>query len=191
MSDLIVGADEVGRGCLAGPLVIAAVAWPCQSANWLSDSKQLSPNQRNLAFWRICRGATATAVCFQSPEAIDNRGLGSLLREGFNRTVSEVLSSLDNDPVRIIVDGSINYLDEISDAEAIVKADTKIEAVMAAGVLAKVVRDQFMIKVASKQHPNHKFSNHKGYGTKEHIAAIKKFGAIQGLHRFSFRPIRS
>ena len=189
--NLIVGIDEVGRGCLAGPLVVAAVAWTDQKDSWLADSKQLSPKQRLAVFNKICRKANASAVHFQSAELIDTYGLSKALRVGFEKVCQQTLNNLTGQPKAIIIDGSINYLNHLPNSQAVIKADCKIGAVMAASILAKIVRDRFMEEIIAKRHPSHQFQNHKGYGTKEHKQALKQLGPIKGVHRFSFRPIKA
>ena len=191
MSSLVVGADEVGRGCLAGPLVVAAVAWIDVSPNWLFDSKQLSPKGRRLAFGRICQESLATSICFLSPQTIDQKSLGFALRDGFNRTIADVLGKLQQSPDEIIIDGPVNYYNQPFRTRAVVKADTKFQAVMAASILAKVVRDCFMSKIIAYQYPGYRFDHHKGYGSQQHLLAIEELGAIPAVHRFSFKPIKS
>lgn len=175
------GIDEAGRGCLAGPLVFAAVILN-QSIAGITDSKQLTRNQRNRLFHEISSVADFIGIGIVSPREIDRLGL----------TKSSMLAcrrATQNAPhvKKIIIDGSINYLPQYPNASPLIRADTFISSVSAASIIAKVRRDSYMFDQA-KKYPLYGFERHVGYGTAYHKQAIETYGVVE-LHRLSFKPL--
>jgi ribonuclease HII len=177
----IAGADEAGRGALAGPLVAAAVVLPewfdCEG---LEDSKLLTPAQRDQWFDRIRAAAVASSVVRALPGRIDRRGLHvsnlALLRQA--------LARLDPAPDFVLTDGFA--LKGIRPPHlSMKKGDMVTASVAAASVLAKVTRDRMMDRY-HRRYPKYGFDHHRGYGTPTHRAAIARFGPLP-IHRRSFK----
>lgn len=187
----IVGIDEVGRGCWAGPLVAGAVLLhPDFVADdplriWkLGDSKKLSKKQRELADTHIRGEALAYGLGWVSPEEVDNLGLTQAVRLAMQRAVEQIKHAYE----QIIIDGDYNFLHGNPLASTLVKADSLIPSVSAASIIAKVARDNYMEQLAL-EHPEYGFEKHVGYGTKLHRDALERLGATQ-YHRMSYKPIR-
>lgn len=182
---MIIGIDEVGRGCWAGPLVAAAVGFADnQSIAGLADSKKLSVKKR-LQLVREIQGATEhIGVGWVWPREINQLGLTASVRLAMERAFSEIKAS----KTEIIIDGSINYLPSVPKTRALVRADGSIPAVSAASVIAKVARDTYMIEIAEK-YPDYGFEKHVGYGTRLHIEALKLHGVLP-IHRINYKPIQ-
>lgn len=181
----MIGVDEVGRGCLAGPLLVVAARATGELPPGLKDSKLLSRKQRekilNLLSIR-CEWGEGWVKCAE----IDRYGLSRALKLGGIRALNS-LGALVND--EIILDGSFNYLPKkYKNSKCMVKADNSIAIVSAASIIAKARRDHYMIELAQK-YPLYGFDNHAGYGTKAHMLALKERGALKYIHRQSFTPI--
>ena len=190
----ILGIDEVGRGPLAGPLVVGAVILPEAHPEWvleLKDSKKLSAKKREALSEVILAEALATGLGWVGPSEIDKLGIGEALRLATRRAVEEVRRH--NVPFsQIIIDGKVNFLSGTSLGEfvsTVVKADDLIKEVSAASIIAKVARDHYMHEMGEK-FPGYGFEKHVGYGTAKHIAAIRELGVCPE-HRRSFEPIKS
>ena len=181
----MIGIDEVGRGPLAGPVVAAAVALPTgYRIRGVRDSKLLSRLQRNQLCHLIRHRALAVGIGWASHNYIDQQGLTAATRAA----MCQALDSIQLDWDEIIIDGSFNYLSETYPvAQTVVKADIYIPAVSAASIIAKVSRDNFMIK-ASQIYPGYGFERHVGYGTKSHRRRLNELGPAP-IHRLSFRPL--
>lgn len=176
-----VGCDEAGRGCLAGPVVAAAVILPKDFKNkLLNDSKKLTELQRNKLRPIIESEALNWAVGIVSPKEIDEI---NILNASF-KAMHLAIDQLKNKAELILVDGNRfnNYKDV--DHKCIVKGDSKYMSIAAASILAKTYRDEIMMKLHAK-HPNYLWTKNKGYPTKEHRNAIEKQGATY-YHRKSF-----
>jgi ribonuclease HII len=178
------GVDEAGRGPWAGPVVAAAVILDdLNSISGLADSKKLSTQQRSLLFDEICAKSLCCAVGVASVEEIDRHNILQATMMAMRRAVE----GLRLKPVKVLVDGlhipPIGIL-----AESVVKGDAKIPAISAASILAKVHRDFWCAQV-HQQYPHYGFDRHKGYGTAEHLEALKRYGPCE-LHRKSFTPVR-
>lgn len=190
----ILGIDEVGRGPLAGPLVVGAVILPDDKPDWadeLKDSKKLTPKKRNELNEVILKQATATGLGWVSAKELDEIGISSALALATKKAVKSI-QSLHAPFSQIIIDGKVNFLKETKLGKYVStmpKADDLIKEVSAASIIAKVARDNYMIKLAEK-YPSYGFEKHVGYGTARHITAIREFG-ITPEHRKSFEPIRS
>lgn len=189
----ILGIDEVGRGPLAGPLVVGAVILPEDQPEWaveLRDSKKLSRKKReNLN--ELILGEAATGLGFVMADELDEIGISEALRLATRRAVKSV-QELHASFSQIIIDGKVNFLKQTAlegYVSTMVKADDLIKEVSAASIIAKVARDRYMIELAER-FPGYGFETHVGYGTAKHIAAIREFGICEE-HRKSFEPIRS
>lgn len=179
---LEVGTDEAGRGCLAGPVVAAAVILPPRFKHpLLNDSKQLSEKKRLLLRPIIEKEALAYAVAFVSEKEIDKINILNASIKAMHKAIAD----LKLQPEFIIVDG--NKFKPYNDVsyKTIVKGDAKFMSIAAASVLAKTYRDDFMKKLHLK-HPEYIWVKNKGYPTKQHRDAIRQFGATI-YHRKSFR----
>jgi ribonuclease HII len=181
----MVGVDEVGRGCWAGPLLVTAARSFEDLPQGLTDSKLLSRVQREFFLKELLKCCQFGEGWVSSYE-IDRDGLASALRLGIARALKSLKVLYDEE---IILDGSVNYLDHMFlNGKCAVNADLNTPIVSAASIYAKVTRDNFMARLA-KQHPEYGFDSHVGYGTARHRQAIKKFGILDGAHRTSFKPI--
>ncbi len=181
---MLVGIDEVGRGCLAGPLVAGAVVLGPR-INGLRDSKLLTREQRETLALRIERKAIAYGLGWATPAEIDQLGLTTANGLAMQRALDCITCEYDE----IILDGSYNYLKDNPLSKAIIKADQTVKAVSAASIIAKVARDNYMRNQA-EIYPGYLFESHVGYATKAHRAALKQLGRCD-LHRLSFAPVYS
>ncbi len=180
---LIAGVDEAGRGPLAGPVVAAAVILDdLHPIKGLADSKTLSAARREALYNEIRAKALCCSVAQASAVEIDDINILQATMLAMRRAVE----GLRLKPVKVLVDGNrIPTLDVL--AEAIVKGDSKVAAISAASILAKVTRDRWCAEL-HLQHPQYGFDQHKGYGTAQHVAALAEFGACPE-HRKTFAPV--
>jgi ribonuclease HII len=197
---IIIGIDEVGRGCWAGPLVAAAVAIDESSEPilGLDDSKKLSRPRRE-TLDGVIRMRASYGLGWVWPDEIDRSGLTAAVTSAMTAALSQVLLSLrDVGDIDVVVDGSYNFLRHfiIPDTNANrllirtqIGADGSIPAVGAASIIAKVARDGYMIKQAHASFPEYGFDRHVGYGTAAHIRAIAGHGVTE-LHRKSYKPVQ-
>ena len=182
---LVAGVDEAGRGPLAGPVVAAAVILDdLHPIDGLADSKKLSPQRRDQLYDEIRAKALCFAIAQASVEEIDQHNILQATLMAMRRAVM----GLRLKPVKVLVDGNQLPVLEVL-AEAIVKGDTKVPAISAASILAKVHRDRWCQEV-HQQFPQYGFDQHKGYGTVFHLNALKIYGACLH-HRKSFAPLKS
>jgi len=177
---LIAGIDEVGRGCLSGPLVAAVVVLPAQCPLKLYDSKQISRLKRQQLSGEIWATALGIGLGWVDNHMIDDFGLSWALQEAYERALVE----LETPVSQIVLDGSYNYLQDYQICQTIVRADSKVACVAAASIVAKVARDNYMLKQA-KTYPHYGYQTNSGYGTAMHRQAIKDFGLTK-LHRKTF-----
>lgn len=178
----IAGADEVGRGALAGPLTVAAVILPQGVViEGLNDSKKLTPQRRAELDAAIRDVAVSLSVVSIPPSDVDAAGLTAATRTALNAA----LLSLDPACDHVIMDG-LGVGGLCVPETAIVAGDSKCAAIAAASIVAKVHRDAYMIEL-HVQHPEYGFEINKGYGTADHTAAISRFG-LTAHHRRSFSP---
>ncbi|MBR0372861.1 ribonuclease HII [Candidatus Saccharibacteria bacterium] len=190
----ILGIDEVGRGPLAGPLVVGAVILPEERPEWvleLRDSKKLSAKKREKLNEIILKEALATGIGWVFPNELDEIGISEALRLATSRAVKSV-QRLHVPFSQIIIDGKVNFLKGTALEKYVstaVKADDLIKEVSASSIIAKVSRDDYMKRI-SERFPEYGFEKHVGYGTAKHLEAISKFG-ICPEHRKSFEPIKS
>ncbi len=178
---LIAGCDEVGRGPLVGPVVVAAVILPVNYVlEGLTDSKKLSEKKRNLFYDRIINDAISYSIVQISPKKIDEINIYQASKLGMKKAIKK----LHVKPDYILTDAMPLELDN---SLSIIKGDAKSITIAAASVLAKVYRDKLMEKL-DKKYPEYGFKNHKGYPTKKHIEAIRKYGVLKN-YRFTFKPV--
>ncbi|NND62942.1 MAG: ribonuclease HII [Flavobacteriaceae bacterium] len=176
------GTDEAGRGCLAGPVTAAAVILPDDFSHpWLTDSKQLSEKKRNELRPIIESEAVAFAVSHVMMEEIDQINILNASIMGMHRAIDQ----LNARPQFIAIDGNRFKPYQKVPYECVVKGDAKFLHIAAASVLAKTYRDEYMAQL-NEEFPLYAWNRNKGYPTKEHRAAIKKFG-VSPYHRKSFR----
>ena len=179
---IICGIDEVGRGPLAGPVVSAAVILPIgHGIIGLKDSKKISPKIREELFEQIIK-ISDVGIGVVSSRQIDKINI----LQATYKSMEKALNNLKKQPDRIMIDGFALPLKGIK-SEGIIKGDDKIEQISAASIIAKVARDKFM-KLVDTIFPEYEFKNNKGYGTKNHIAALKDNKATL-IHRKTFRPV--
>lgn len=176
------GCDEAGRGCLAGPVFAAAVVLPRGYRNeLLDDSKKLSAKQRSLLRGEIERDAAAWAVARVDSEEIDRM---NILRASFH-AMNLAVEQLTTRPELLLIDGNRFRNETEIPFVCIVKGDGKYQSIAAASILAKTYRDAYM-EDQHKQYPLYGWDRNKGYPTKEHYAAIERYGTTP-IHRKSFR----
>lgn len=178
---LICGVDEAGRGPLAGPVCAAAVILPEGCViDGLNDSKKLSEKKREELFEIIKEKALSYSIAFGTVEEIEEVNILNATFLAMNRAIE----SLDKKPQFALIDGNRLPKDIKVPCLTVVKGDSKSCLIAAASILAKVTRDRLLIEY-DRLYPQYNFKKHKGYGTKEHYEAIKKYG-ICDIHRKSF-----
>ncbi len=202
MSDsahLICGVDEAGRGPLAGAVFAGCVILdPDRPIGGLADSKKLAPGRRGELAARIQASAFAWSVAVASVEEVDRLNILWATMLAMQRAVHKLIASIEMAsiemgsiekaaPIEILVDG--NRCPELPyPSRAVVGGDATVQQISAASILAKVARDAYMLEL-HEQYPHYGFDRHKGYPTREHIAALKTHGATP-VHRRSFAPVR-
>ena len=185
----IIGTDEAGRGCLAGPVVAAAVFLTQEQeekllAMKLRDSKLISPNSREKLFEKIQELGVLWRVSQGSPALIDEKNILRASLFTMSDCVKKLAKKLKQAPACVVVDGN-QRIPEINFKQWIlIRADKLIPVVSAASIVAKVLRDRLM-RIYNEKYPVYDFAKNKGYPTKFHIEAIKNFG-ITDIHRKSF-----
>jgi len=180
----IAGVDEAGRGPLAGPVVAAAVILKKGATfKYVNDSKQLTEKQRELALIEIKENALAIGIGICSVDEIDLINIYRASREAMISAIRQ----LKNKPDFLLIDAMPMEID--IPLLSIIKGDTLSVSIAAASIVAKTTRDGYMMEM-DKIFPEYGFKNHKGYGTKEHLEAIKTYG-ITPIHRKTYEPIKS
>jgi ribonuclease HII len=181
---LVAGTDEVGRGPLAGDVVAAAVILdPAQPIAGLDDSKKLTEKKREALFPEIQRKAMSWCIARASVAEIDQLNILHASLLAMTRAVEGLLIQ----PEHVLVDG--NRIPRWSyPAESVVKGDSRVAAIAAASILAKVTRDREMLEL-DLLYPGYGLAGHKGYPTKAHLEALDKLGPSP-IHRCSFGPVR-
>lgn len=180
---LILAIDEVGRGALAGPLILGGVFCFNNRTNrkilkGIKDSKKMTFNQRLKWFEKLKNSNLCFYVVFLPPHLIDQKGMAWCLKEGVKR----ICKKTSKKPDLILLDGGL-VAPTFFKQKSIVKGDDKNCFIAAAAVYAKVTRDLYMINLEKKF--GYSFNKHKGYGTKKHFELIKKYGPSK-IHRLSF-----
>ena len=180
---LMAGVDEAGRGPLAGPVVAAAVILDdTKRIRGLADSKVLTPLQRDRLYDLICEKALCCSVAQASVEEIDTLNILHATMLAMKRAVE----GLRLRPAKVMVDGNrLPMIDVL--AEAVIGGDAKIKSISAASILAKVHRDR-LCETLHQEFPQYGFASHKGYGTPEHLEALRVHGACRH-HRKFFSPV--
>jgi ribonuclease HII len=182
---IVAGVDEAGRGPLAGPVVAAAVVLDVRRG-WegLNDSKKLAPETRVVLYARVLAEARAFGWAVVGPRAIDTLNIRRASLEAMRRAVARLPLA----PDLVLVDGNDRVPGLGCRQEAVISGDAHLISVAAASVVAKVVRDRIMERL-DRVWPGYGFARHKGYGTAEHLDALRRLGPCP-LHRFSFTPVR-
>lgn len=178
------GIDEAGRGCLAGPVVAAAVVLPedCMISG-LNDSKKLTPKKREILFDEISGCALAFAVGIVDWAEIDEINI-------FNATHKAMRIAVDGlkiEPGHLLIDGKFGIKHRVPET-TVISGDSTSAAIAAASIIAKVSRDRMMCEF-EKKYPKFKFSEHKGYGTEAHLAEIRRHGPTP-IHRMTFQGVK-
>ena len=177
----IAGVDEVGRGPLVGPVVTAAVILPVDSYDErINDSKKVTEKKREILYDVIMENAVSVGIGMSSSEVIDEINI----LEATKKAMKEALDNLSVKPEHVLIDAV--KLDIDIPSTSIIKGDAKSQSIAAASIMAKVTRDRMMYEL-DKEHPEYDFAHNKGYGTKKHIEAIRKYGILKE-HRKSFAP---
>ena len=180
---LVAGVDEAGRGPLAGPVVAAAVILDQRHPiAGLADSKKLSARKREKLFDQICAHALCCLIALTSVEEIDRLNVLQATLLAMQRAVG----GLRLRPARVLVDGNRLPLLDVP-AQAIVRGDALVPSISAASILAKVHRDRWCAQL-HQQYPRYGFDAHKGYGTAQHLEALRAHGACPE-HRRTFAPV--
>ena len=182
----IIGADEVGRGCVAGDVFVAAVliAEDAPKVEGVGDSKKLSPATRERVYAKLVADPhTRRRVARRSAAYIDAKGLSTALRECFTEVVQELLQEHAGQ-VEVRIDGSPFPITVAAPVRFIIRGDGSEYAIGAASIIAKVERDAYMVEM-DKDHPGYGWARNAGYGTPQHIAEIRARG-LTPLHRATF-----
>jgi ribonuclease HII len=180
--NLIAGIDEVGRGPLIGPVVVAAVILPKNyKLEGLTDSKKLSEKKREYFYEIIKKDALAIGIGIIDEKRIDEINIYEATKEA----MYEAINNLEIKPEHILIDAMPLNLD--IPTTSIIKGDLLSITISAASVIAKVTRDHMLYEI-DKEYPMYDLKNNKGYGTKRHIEAIKEYG-ITKYHRLSYKPV--
>ncbi len=196
--NILIGVDEVGRGCLAGPAYVCALVLDYQKFSSLKksekklirDSKTLSKKERAQAYELV---NTVLYKCHVTPieiYEIEERGILKAILHGMKKAVEEVLKNFeDTSKALVLVDGREKIPDLTWPQKTIIKGDNLCFAIAAASILAKETRDKYM-RTLDGQHPGYGFYDHVGYGTSKHLQALQKLGPSL-IHRKNFEPIKS
>ena len=187
-----IGVDESGRGSLAGNVVAAAVILPTKfQLSGLTDSKKLNEKKRETLYSQIteqCYWSVAEASSIEIDKVNILQATMLAMKRAINKLQGELLRSGEESIFKVLVDG--NRSPDVPNCLAIVKGDLIEPVISAASIVAKVVRDRQMKELDSK-YPQYGFAQHKGYGTREHLIALSKYGPIEGIHRHTFAPIKN
>lgn len=190
---LIYAIDEVGMGCLAGPVVVCAVAITNSFYNkhhkklrWIRDSKLLQPKQREKFSDALLKEKDLVyALAFSYPKTIDKLNIYQAARQAMRKAIEKLTTNDIQLKNIVLIDGKTKIKGLAREQMAIVKGDRKVFAIACASIIAKVYRDKMMDKYA-KKYPGYGFEKHKGYGTKFHQAQLASLGPCD-IHRRSFR----
>ena len=187
---MIAGVDEAGRGPLAGPVVAGAVVLRGKDIRGLTDSKVLKAARRAVLARRI-RERCHWGIGLASPEEIDALNIFQATMLAMARAVQAMCYEFDCDPAEVLIDGNLTPVGRRPEwrwpARAIVKGDLKERCISAASIIAKEHRDALM-QEAARDYPHYAWERNKGYGTADHLAALREYGPCP-LHRRSFAPV--
>jgi len=182
--DAVCGVDECGRGPLAGPVVAAALIWPCGiSLEGLDDSKKLTPRKRERLFEQIVDLGLICAVGIVDHESIDRI---NILRASL-AAMRKAVMDLKQAPDFVLVDGTYTIPNVTQPQLAIVGGDGRCQSIAAASIVAKVTRDRIMDRFEAL-YPSYSFAAHKGYPTPAHLRELREHGPCE-IHRKSFKPV--
>lgn len=192
-SGLVFGIDEAGRGPWCGPVVAACVCWPnyeipTELAEQIDDSKKLSAIKREHLFQLIMQSQALIGIGIASSIEIDENNILQATFMAMKRAIDQVKQNMSITPDAVLIDGNRLPKDWPFLTKAVVKGDHLSLSIASASIIAKVTRDKLMKELA-KSHPEYGWDKNAGYGTKEHINAIEKFG-ITSIHRRSYAPIK-
>ena len=181
----ICGIDEAGRGPLAGPVVVGAAVMPRDSKlEWVNDSKKVTEKRREILYDRITEEALAWGVGIISEKEIDELNILNATKKGLHLALGEVIEKLKQKPDIVIVD-ALREIDTFEiPYQSIIKGDATCYSISCASILAKVTRDRIM-REWNEVYPMYDFEKNKGYGTAEHIKALKQYGPCP-IHRRTF-----
>ena len=181
----ICGIDEAGRGPLAGPVVVGAAVMPRDSKlEWVNDSKKVTEKRREILYDRITEEALAWGVGIISEKEIDELNILNATKKGLHLALGEVIEKLKQKPGIVIVD-ALREIDTFEiPYQSIIKGDATCYSISCALILAKVTRDRIM-REWNEVYPMYDFEKNKGYGTAEHIKALKQYGPCP-IHRRTF-----
>ena len=194
-SKIEVGIDEAGRGCLFGPVCVAAVIWPHEDPEpclEIKDSKKVSEKKRYLLKDYIEQNALAYSVQFVSHEEIDQTNILQATMKGMHLCIDDVRKNhtidtllIDGNHFKIYTDENLECIDH----ECVISGDNTYKSIAAASILAKTYRDNYMYQLVKDRPELESYALHKnkGYGTKIHMDALKQYGPVEG-HRRSFKP---
>lgn len=190
---LVFGLDEAGRGPWCGPVVAACVCWPNyeippELTEQIDDSKKLSVAKREILFDLIMQSTKLVGVGISSSGEIDEKNILQATFLAMKRALDQVCEHVHVKPAAVLIDGNRLPKEWKIPAKAIIKGDHLSLSIAAASIIAKVTRDRLMKEMA-KSHPEYGWEKNAGYGTKEHIMAIEKYG-ITPMHRRTYAPIR-
>lgn len=181
---LIVGVDEAGRGPLAGPVVAAACIFSRAYKNKeINDSKKLSEKKREELFEIIKKDAVAYGIGVVDAETIDKVNIYEATKIAMKEAINQIKIKFD-----LILTDAMPLTGFDVEVVPIIKGDAKCLNIAGASILAKVTRDH-MLDELDKKYPEYGFKKHKGYGTALHMEALKKYGPIKGVHRYSYKPV--
>ena len=184
--EYIAGVDEVGRGSLAGPLIVSAVILPPDVfIAHLNDSKKLTPRRREILYYEIIEKALAVTTICSTVEEIDRFNVYRATLNAMFRAVR----SLPLKPDFVLTDAMKLYFGGDTGSLSIIKGDAKSATIAAASIIAKVTRDR-MADEWDELYPQYDFKHNRGYGTKKHLEAIQQYGASP-IHRRSYEPVKS
>ncbi len=182
----IVGCDEAGRGCLLGPVFAAAVILPIGfHSPLINDSKKLSAKQREKAFDIIIENAVAYAISSVDADTIDEVNILNASRMAMQQAIAKLNHEYD-----LILTDCMKMKGYEVPVVDLVHGDALSQTIAAASILAKVSRDRLCDELGEK-YPEYHIKKNKGYGTKDHLLALKEYGPIKHLHRFSYAPVKA
>jgi ribonuclease HII len=186
----LIGVDEAGRGPLAGPVVVAAVALPEEPSAELRearDSKTMTPKDRERLFGVVRSQAAAVAVAWAHPALIDRDNILAATLAAMGRCARRAAAKAGGGPALVLVDGPSAIRDFELPQRTIVDGDAKSLSIASASIIAKVVRDRWM-ECLDRRYPGYGFAQHKGYCTGGHLEALNLMGPCR-VHRFSYEPV--
>lgn len=179
-SCVLAGMDEVGRGPLAGPVVVCCAVMPPEPlVEYVNDSKKLSEKRREQVYEQLKETATAWSLAWIGPDVIDEINILQATKRGFEQAFASI-----GTPVTDVMIDALTGLNIPAQQHPLIHGDALCYSIAAASILAKVSRDRYMVEMDAL-YPQYGFARNKGYGTAEHIAALKEFGPTP-IHRRSF-----